>query len=154
MATSSSSENGLSALIAFKFSSSWATELAPIRTEVTLSSLSSHEMAISERVWERPLAIWLRLLSFSNSSGVMFFVCREVFLLALEPEGTSPLRYREVSRPWARGEKHIIPILSSMASRRLSSSVQRSRMEYRTWLRTHGHPISSSKAFAFMASFA
>lgn len=56
--------------IAFRLSSNCPTELAPIMTEVTKSSFSTHANAISAKVCPRCSAISFRVLILHNTSSV------------------------------------------------------------------------------------
>ena len=72
--------------MAFRLSASWVTELAPIMTEVTISSFSTHANAISARVCPRWAAtsfsafILLSTSFVSASFDQLFYECAVVFV--------------------------------------------------------------------------
>jgi hypothetical protein len=51
-----------------------------------------------------------------------------------------PLRYRSVSRPWAKAEKAMHPTPSVLTTSRRRSSIQRLSIEYDGWWMSNGVP--------------
>ena len=105
--SSSSAVKGAASRAA-RLSSSCATLLAPISTDVTRGSRNAHANAICASVWPRASAIslsartWVRVCSVSRSGE------SDASRDAREPSGM-PSRYLPVSIPWASGENAMQP---------------------------------------------
>ena len=107
--------------IAFRLSSNCPTEVAPIMTEVTKSSFSTHANAISAKVCPRCSAISFRVLILHNTSSVNCSFLRKPPRAIRESSGI-PLMYRLVNNPCANGEKAMNPVPFSLACCRMPSS--------------------------------
>ena len=114
---------------ALKASSTCATLLAPMSTEVTRSSRSSHATAISASFCPRCCARSFNLLIADNFACVSCSGLSDGFLLALDSVGI-PCSYLSVNIPCASGEKAIQPTLWSSSTSSNPFSGVRSNMEY------------------------
>ncbi len=109
---------------AARLSSSWATEDAPTRAEVTRSSRSTQEIASWASDWPRPAAISLSARTWASVDSLSWPRDSEPSRDAREPSGT-PFRYFDVSTPCASGENAMQPTPRSPSVPSSSSSTQR-----------------------------
>jgi hypothetical protein len=126
-----------------RLSSSWATLLAPMSTEVTRSSRSAQASASWARLCPRERATSSSARTCRSASSVSSSVDSDLPWLAREPSGT-PCRYLSVSMPWASGEKAMQPAPApARVSSSPSRSIQRLSIEYEGWWMSSGVPRSA-----------